>query len=182
MIGRLIIMILAVSMGGCATVARGTDDQMQILSDPSGARVTTSLSNSCVTPCTIQVSRKDEFTVAYELEGYERQEIPVKTQIAGIETGGFAGNTLLGGVIGLSDATTGANLEHVPNPVRAVLVPIPPAKNDLSGNIGAKRFVVSTPKKARRILKPPPTPASEQMPIPPPAQQSFQDRLWAATV
>jgi hypothetical protein len=175
-------MILAVSMGGCATVTRGTDDQMQILSDPSGARVTTSLSDSCVTPCTIQVPRKDEFTVVYELAGYERQEIPVKTQIADAEAAGFAG--VLRGVMGV-DTTTGATLEHTPNPVQAVLVPIPPAENDLSGNIGAKRSVVSAQKKARRISKPPPIPRSEETPIPPPAQQSSKDsgstRLWAAT-
>jgi hypothetical protein len=67
--------LLAMSMGGCATVTRGMSDQLQILSDPSDARVTTSISNSCVTPCTLQVSRRDEFTVAYELAGYERQEV-----------------------------------------------------------------------------------------------------------
>jgi hypothetical protein len=155
---------------------------MQILSDPSGARVTTSLSNSCVTPCTIQVSRKDDFTVVYELAGYERQEIPVKTQIADAEAAGFAG--VLQGVIGMGvDTTTGATLEHIPNPVRAVLVPIPPAENDLSGSIGAKRSVASAHKKARRISKPPPIPRSEEAPIPPPAEQSFKDGgsgpLWA---
>jgi hypothetical protein len=146
------IMILVVSTSGCATVTRGTDEQIQILSDPSGARVTTSLSNSCVTPCTIQVSRKDEFTVVYELEGYERQEVSVKTQIAGTGATGAMG-------------ATGATVEHVPNPVRAVLVPMPPTKR------GAKQSVTSAQKKARRILKPAPVPT----PIPPPAQQSVDD-------
>jgi hypothetical protein len=157
MISRSIIMILAVSMGGCATVARGTDDQMQNLSDPSEARVTTSLSNSCVTPCPVQVPGKDQFTVAYELAG---QEMPVKTQIADTEAAGGMG----------VDATTDATLEHIANPVQAVLVTTPPAKNDLSGNIGAKRFAVSAQKKARRISKPRLIPASEESPIPPPAE------------
>jgi hypothetical protein len=157
MIRRSIIMILAVSTSGCVTVARGTDDQIQILSDPSGARVTTSLSNSCVTPCTIQVSGKDDFTVVYELTGYERQEIPVKTQIAGTGVAGEMG----------VDTATGTTLGHIPNPVRAVLVPIPPAKNDVSGRRGAKQSVASAKKKAPRISKP--------TPVPPPAQQSFND-------
>jgi hypothetical protein len=85
-----------------------------------------------VTPCTLQVSRKDEFTIVYELAGYERQEVPVKTQIAGYGAAGFAGNMLLGSVVGMGvDAATGATLEHIPN--RPLIAPaeetpkVPPA-------------------------------------------------------
>ena len=123
------IIPLFMCMGGCATITRGTTDQIQIQSEPSEARATTSLGQSCQTPCTLQVSRKDEFTVSFQKEGYEPQQIDVKTQVAGSGAAGFAGNILLGGVVGMgADVATGAALEHVPNPVRASLVPIAPAK------------------------------------------------------
>ena len=46
------------------------------------------------------------------------------TRVAGGGAAGFAGNILLGGVIGMGvDAASGATLEHHPNPVVAVLQP-----------------------------------------------------------
>ena len=139
---------VALMLGGCATVTRGTTDQMTITSEPTGARVKTSLAHSCVTPCTIQVSRKDEFIVSYDLDGYEPVEVPVKTQLAGSGAAGFAGNVLLGGVIGMGvDAATGSTLEHVPNPVRATLVPIRSAPM-------SKRELVASRKKAPVTRRP----------------------------
>jgi hypothetical protein len=38
---------------------------------------------------------------------------------------GMAGNMVVGGIVGVAvDATSGAMLEHVPNPVNAVLEPL----------------------------------------------------------
>jgi len=116
---------LALAVAGCATVTRGTTDQITVTSEPSGAHVTTSLSQSCSSPCTFNVSRKDEFIVKIEADGYKAQEIPVKTQLAGSGAAGFAGNLVLGGVIGMGvDVATGSTLEHVPNPVHATLEPV----------------------------------------------------------
>ena len=127
---NLILVIFAASaLAGCATVTRGTTSQMQIESDPPGAQVRTSLNHTCVTPCTLQVSRKDEFAVTFSLPGYRDEKIDVKTQIAGAGVAGFAGNVIVGGVVGMGvDAVTGSTLEHVPNPVRAVLQPVAPAE------------------------------------------------------
>jgi hypothetical protein len=126
MVVRIAAMLLvAVSLGGCATITRGISDQIQITSEPSGVRATTSMGHSCTTPCTLTVSRKDEFTVKFEQAGYETQEVPVKTGVAGAGAAGFAGNIVIGGVVGMAaDAATGATLEHIPNPVHADLQPI----------------------------------------------------------
>lgn len=118
----------AALLSGCATVTRGTTDQIQIISDPSGADVRTSLNQQCVTPCTIQVARSDQFAVVFRKPGYEDQTINVTTKIAGTGAAGFAGNLLLGGIVGMGvDAATGATLEHAPSPVSAVLRPVGPA-------------------------------------------------------
>ena len=112
-------------VGSCASVTRGTTAQLQINSNPPEATARTSMGHSCVTPCTLQFSRKDEFTVLFTKQGFHSVEIPVKTQLAGSGAAGFAGNVLVGGVVGMVvDASTGATLEHVPNPVTAALTPL----------------------------------------------------------
>ena len=124
MLRLLFCMSFSAFLAGCATITRGTTDQIQIHSNPDEARASTSLGQSCTTPCTITVSRKDEFTVHYEKDGFEPQDVDVKTQVAGAGAAGFAGNILLGGVVGMgADVATGATLEHVPNPVSADLAP-----------------------------------------------------------
>ena len=118
------VMLAALMCAGCATVTRGTTSNVQFLSEPAGATVTTSLGHSCVTPCTLVIGRKEEFSATFALPGHEPQTIPVKTEVAGAGAAGFAGNVILGGVVGMAaDAATGATLEHVPNPVSARLVP-----------------------------------------------------------
>ncbi len=147
----LVVAFCALNLGACSTVTRGTTNQIQITSEPSGASVRTSLSQTCTTPCTISVSRKDEFQVTYTKEGYKESNIPVKTQIAGAGVAGFAGNVLVGGVVGMGvDAVTGSTLEHVPNPVHAVLEPNRPEPKLVAGKKGKKVKVApkSVPKEA----------------------------------
>jgi hypothetical protein len=113
-------------VAGCATVTRGTTDPVTINSEPPGAQATTSIGHQCPsTPCTFEVSRKAEFVVSYRKDGYEDQQVPVTTKVAGAGAAGLAGNVLIGGVVGMGvDVATGATLEHVPNPVFATLVPL----------------------------------------------------------
>lgn len=115
-------------LGGCATVTRGVTDQVTINSEPSGAMATTSEGHTCTaTPCTFAVDRKAEFIVSFKKDGYKDQQVPVTTRVAGAGAAGFAGNILLGGVVGMGvDAATGATLEHVPNPVFVTLEPVSP--------------------------------------------------------
>ena len=119
------IFALAVLLTGCASITRGTTNQVQIQSQPSGAEARTSMGHTCVTPCSLQFSRKDEFTVTVSKAGFHSVEIPVKTQVGGGGAAGFAGNVISAGVIGMGvDAATGATLDHFPNPVIATLEPV----------------------------------------------------------
>jgi hypothetical protein len=122
----IIAALAALSVGACATVTRGTTDQVTFTSEPPEAEVRTSIGYSCpATPCTFEVSRKSEFIATFSKEGYEPLQIPVQTRVAGTGAAGFAGNVILGGVVGMAvDAGTGATLEHYPNPVHASLVPL----------------------------------------------------------
>jgi hypothetical protein len=114
----------ALILGGCATVTRGTNDQVQLRSAPSGAIATASTGQSCTTPCTITVGRKDEFSVRFEKPGFISQDVQVKTQASGAGQAAMAGNLIVGGIVGMAtDASTGATLDHVPNPVSVELRP-----------------------------------------------------------
>jgi hypothetical protein len=116
----------SLALAGCGTIVRGATEQVQLVSEPSDALASTSLGHSCQTPCTVSVGRKDEFTVTFEKPGFERAQVPVTTAISGGGGASFAGNILVGGVIGMgADAATGAAYDHTPNPVRAALNPIP---------------------------------------------------------
>lgn len=116
---------VAALCAGCSTITRGTTSQVQIVSSPSEATARTSMGYQCLTPCTVQVSRKDEFSVIVSKPGYHSAEMPVRTQLAGAGAAGFAGNVILGGVVGMGvDAATGSTLEHFPNPVVVTLTPV----------------------------------------------------------
>jgi PEGA domain len=123
------LVVSASTLAACSTVTRGTTSQIQIVSEPAGASVRTSMNHSCTTPCTLTVNRKDEFAVIISLAGYKEQTVEVKTRLAGAGVAGFAGNVIIGGVVGMGvDAVTGSTLEHFPNPLEIKLEKEAPAQ------------------------------------------------------
>ncbi len=124
-VSLLAVLAGSLSLGACATVTRGTTEQITFDSTPS-AEMRTSTGLTCpTTPCTLEVSRKSEFIATFSKQGYESQNVMVQTRVAGAGAAGFAGNVLIGGVVGMGvDAATGSTLEHYPNPVTVSLVPL----------------------------------------------------------
>jgi hypothetical protein len=123
----ILVLALAATCGGCATVVRGTTDQVGFNSTPSGAEVHTSNGLGCITPCTLTVKKNEEFIATFEKPGYQPQQVPVTRQVVGAGVASTAGNVIVGGVIGIGvDAITGAGYDHVPNPVNVVLEPDTP--------------------------------------------------------
>ena len=122
----------ALALAGCATVVRGTTESVGFDSQPSGADVRLSTGLGCVTPCALVIKRNEEFIATFSKPGFRSQQVEVKTQLSGGGAAAGAGNILAGGVIGAGvDVATGAPLDHVPNPVTAVLEPepqVPPAR------------------------------------------------------
>lgn len=110
-------------LSGCATVTRGTEDVLQIVTQPAGAEVQTSNGFSCgSTPCAIRMPRRSEFVVTITRPGCRPAQVNVTHRTADAGAAGIAGNVLVGGVIGLGvDAATGASQELVPNPVEIEL-------------------------------------------------------------
>lgn len=144
----IVLALAAVSLlTGCATVTRGMSEQVTFTSEPSGAAVRTSIGLACsATPCTFDINRKQEFTAVFSMPGYKDQEIAVKTELAGNGAAGFAGNVLIGGVVGMgTDVATGATQDHKPNPVHAIMQkgPSPETGRPTKGHKPGKSVPVS---------------------------------------
>ena len=124
------IVALCAVLGGCASVTRGTTENLSIVSTPSGAEATISgldVPTACVTPCAVVVKRNADISVAFQKQGYAPQVIQLTKDIPAAGAAGFAGNVILGGLVGMGvDAVTGAATDHQPNPVAATLEPIAP--------------------------------------------------------
>lgn len=127
---NMLVLGIALCLGGCATMVRGADEEVAMNSEPAGAAVRTNVGLSCPsTPCTIAVPRKSDFTATFAKEGFKEQQVAVGTKLSGGGAAGMAGNVLAGGVIGIGvDAATGAAMDHDPNPVLVKLEPLSPAR------------------------------------------------------
>lgn len=123
-----VMLVAAGALGGCATLTRGTTDEVRVEVDPPTAIITSSIGQSCQgIPCRMQVPRKTEFQVTASLTGYHPESVQVTSTVAPGGVVGLAGNAIIGGLIGVGvDAISGATLNHTPNPVIMALRPIDP--------------------------------------------------------
>lgn len=124
---KLGIVALCAALGGCASVSRGTTENISISSVPAGAQADVTgldVPTACVTPCVVQVKRNADISVTISKDGYDPQVVPLTKEIVSAGAAGFAGNILLGGLVGAGvDAYNGAAMDHKPNPVTVTLVP-----------------------------------------------------------
>ena len=126
----LLAMAIALPCAGCASVTRGTTENISIATTPAGATADISgleIPTACITPCVVQAKRNADITIAISKDGYQPQVIPLTKEIPATGAAGFAGNLLAGGLIGMGvDAATGAAQDHKPNPVIVTLQPDAP--------------------------------------------------------
>jgi hypothetical protein len=109
----------------CATVTRGVNQALTITSSPSGANVTLSTGEECLTPCTLELRRGDDYTVLIELDGYQSIETSVISQRSDENRGSTFGSYMYAGLQGIAVyMATGALNELVPNPLHVDLEPI----------------------------------------------------------
>lgn len=123
-------MALSAMLGGCASITRGTTENISIASTPAGAEATVSgldVPTTCTTPCAVVAKRNADVSISFRKEGYEPQIVQLTREIPGTGAAGFAGNLLAGGLVGMGvDAATGAATDHKPNPVIITLQPAAP--------------------------------------------------------
>ncbi len=122
-VGAVLGLTMLVMGSGCATITRGTTEAWVVESEPAGAQVRLSSGQTCTTPCTLELKRKNNFGVEIEKEGYDRVSTQVVSSSSRAGAVGMAGNVLIGGLIGIGvDAASGATKELRPNPLVVKLV------------------------------------------------------------
>ena len=111
-------------VSGCATIVRGSSDEVLINSDPDEAEVTISNGMFCRTPCNIELKRKSDLIVKIEKEGYKTVRTALISTMDGASLGiGTAANFLFFPVVNdVVDYSTRANYSLKPNPLFVRLI------------------------------------------------------------
>jgi hypothetical protein len=71
--GPRVALLLAFCVGGCATLDRGTLDEVAVVTDPPGANVVSSSGTMCTSPCAVSGPRRDAISVTISKTGYVTQ-------------------------------------------------------------------------------------------------------------
>jgi hypothetical protein len=120
----LVVMLTAWQflMGGCATIWRGTDQQITFTSDPGGAEVQSADGlMRFSTPTVAKLSKKSGHTFLVSKPGYHTERVEITRQLGQA----WLGNALAGGIIGVGvDFNTGASHFLTPESVHVALVPV----------------------------------------------------------
>ena len=115
-----LLVLLAASSAGCATVLNGTYQDVGFMSEPEGAVVAISPGQTCTTPCTFSMKRGHDLRVDFDRDGFKPEFVYVQSRLGG----STFGNIVSGGGIGaLVDGTNGASNHLYPRPVYIRLVP-----------------------------------------------------------
>lgn len=120
-----VILLLASSITGCATITKSGSQAITITSDPPGATCTLSREGSVIgaipqTPGTLQLDKdKDAIAVSCKKDGYFEAVQALEADFQGMTFG----NILFGGLIGVAvDGMTGA-MHQYPAMVKVLLTP-----------------------------------------------------------
>jgi uncharacterized protein YceK len=98
-------------VSGCATIIRGTNQQVSVNTVPPGANIQFSNGQSCQSPCTITTKRDQPLQLNISKEGCQTQTATMIPMLSGA-------GVILGGLI---DYGTGAVYDLQPNPLTITL-------------------------------------------------------------
>jgi hypothetical protein len=100
-----LLAVAALILNGCASIFKGTREEVMFDSGPGGAEVWVNGAKVGVTPCRIQFKSKEDLKVEFKKEGYETKSY----FISGSVGAGWVVLDVLGGLIPvIIDAATGA--------------------------------------------------------------------------
>ena len=169
------VTLVGLALSGCATITRGTTENLLVQSEPEGASVELSSGQTCKTPCNLELKRKNDYTLYLHKEGFQDAEIRVESKVAGAGAAGMAGNVLIGGIIGAGvDAFSGATNSLQPNPVHMHLV----VRNSAEADLLCQPAMTVPGAACRGLLKPAMSEAEVEQLLGPPQEKKSGDREW----
>lgn len=81
-VAALTLVICLLSQMGCATIFHGRMEEIEVISEPPGARVLIEDKQISTTPGEIRVRMKRNLTLRFEREGYDPYEVEVKRRLS----------------------------------------------------------------------------------------------------
>jgi hypothetical protein len=108
----LAILSLLPVLAGCATMVRGTEQEVAVNTVPNAAKVQFSNGQACTSPCRIKAERNKSLIVTISKDACHTQTATMVPTLAGA-------GVILGGLI---DYGTGAVYDLQPNPMTVTLV------------------------------------------------------------
>lgn len=106
------VLVAVTLLSGCATMIRGTEQQISVNTNPTGANVQFSNGQSCVSPCMIKTKRDQSLQITITKDGCHQQTATMMPALSGA-------GVMLGSFI---DFGTGAVYDLQPNPLTVSLV------------------------------------------------------------
>jgi len=98
-LNKTVLLLLTITTG-CGSIINGSIQEIRVTSDPMLATVTTDDGIKCLTPCTLELSRKKSHNLEFILDGYEPAKVKVKKSVSGAIWGNlFVGGIIIGSVI-----------------------------------------------------------------------------------
>ena len=119
---------------GCATIIKGTTQEIPISSDPSGADILVDGHLVATTPADVQIKRKRDHLVVIEKTNYHPKSVAVVKNVGGA----VWGNIIAGGLIGWGvDAASGAQNNLTPKTIYVRLEPVLDGSQTTDSNQGS---------------------------------------------
>jgi hypothetical protein len=110
----VLVCVLLMCANGCASILKGTTQDIPMTSIPSGADVLVDGSLIGQTPLKAQLKRKNDHLVTIQKAGYQTKSVAVVKDVGGA----VWGNVIAGGLIGWGvDASTGAQYNLTPKTI-----------------------------------------------------------------
>ena len=116
------LLALSSVVSGCATIVHlGGNEELNVSSEPAGAKVVIDGTERGVTPLATKVERKKDHAVVLTKEGFEENQSRVESHLSWW----VAGNVILGGLVGiLLDVLSGGGYTIEPDAVAVTLKPV----------------------------------------------------------
>ena len=119
------------SLSGCASITKGSNQDISFISEPSAANVKVYdilqdyQGGECISPCDLKLDRRGIYRATFKKEGYHDVRVKIVPDYSTSGLAGGAGSALMGAGIGVGiDAMTGAMKDLQPNPVEVKLIKV----------------------------------------------------------
>ena len=114
------LLVVALTASHCATIVRGTSQDISANSNPAGARIVVNGEDKGMTPTTLTLKRNRSYQIVFKLDGYEDVTINMDRQFK--ITAAIGGNFFSWGLIGIVvDVANGSAYQLTPEELDVTL-------------------------------------------------------------